>query len=123
MDAQYTGDADRGQIAELVVYERSRRRPAAQPVDAPRRCGYSYDMKLGRETVHLGPIEYRILRFLASRPYRACSRDRIADAVSTPQHRVAPGALEGHVARLRNALGFFRDYVQTVPYVGYRFRE
>ena len=79
-------------------------------------------MKLGRLTIRLRPIEYRILRFLAARPYRAYTRRRIARAVSTRQHPVPPEALDRHVARLRHALGFFHDYIQTVPYIGYRFR-
>ena len=79
-------------------------------------------MKLGRLTIRVRPIEYRILRFLAARPYRAYTRRRIARAVSTRQHPVPPEALDRHVARLRHALGFFHDYIQTVPYIGYRFR-
>ena len=27
-----------------------------------------------------------------------------------------------YIASLRDQLGFFRDYIQTVPYIGYRFR-
>ena len=49
------------------------------------------------------PIEFRILRFLAARPYRAYTRRRIAKAVSTRRHPVPPEALDSHVARLRHA--------------------
>jgi len=90
--------------------------------DCPVSSRYSYAMKLGRLTIRVRPIEYRILRFLAARPYRAYTRRRIARAVSTRQHPVPPEALDRHVARLRHALGFFHDYIQTVPYIGYRFR-
>ena len=84
---------------------------------------YSYQMKMGRVTIKLDPVEFRILRFLASHPYRAFSRKRIAKAVSTRRHPVSSATLDHHIARLRNALGFFRDYIQTVPYIGYRFKE
>jgi DNA-binding winged helix-turn-helix (wHTH) protein len=30
--------------------------------------------------------------------------------------------LDQHITALRDQLGFFRDYVQTVPYMGYRFK-
>jgi DNA-binding winged helix-turn-helix (wHTH) protein len=30
--------------------------------------------------------------------------------------------IDQHIASLRNQLGFFHDFVQTVPYVGYRFK-
>ena len=31
-------------------------------------------------------------------------------------------ALDEHIASLREKLGLFSDYVQSVPYVGYRFK-
>lgn len=108
-------------IAHVVGYRRVRGRDADEPLrSVPSR--YSYEMKLGRLTIRLRPIEFRILRFLAARPYRACTRQRIAKAVSTRQHPVAPEALDRHIARLRQSLGFFHDYIQKVPYIGYRFR-
>ena len=83
---------------------------------------FSYRMKLGRETIWLDPVEYRILRFLAARPYHAYTRRRIADAVSTDRHPVLEEAVDRHVATLRDKLGFFWNYIQTVPYIGYRFK-
>ncbi len=109
-------------FAELVGYVRhvdSRQRDEQQRDIGAR---YSYEMKLGRETIQLDAIAFRILRFLASQPYRAFTRERIAEAVSTARDPVAADVLDGHVARLRDSLGFFRDYIQTVPYIGYRFR-
>lgn len=81
-----------------------------------------YRMKLGRETIWLSTIEYRIIRFLAAHPYRAFTRHSIADAVSTYQDKVGKETLDRHVASLREKLGFFADYIQTVPYIGYRFK-
>ena len=82
----------------------------------------SYRTKLGRETIHLDTIAFRILTFLAATPYRAYTRRRIAEAVSSRRHPVAEETLDRHVRLLREQLGFFRDYVQTVPYIGYRFK-
>ena len=82
----------------------------------------SYRRKMGRETIRLDAIEFRILTFLAANPYRAFSRRRIADAVSTRRHPVAEESLDRHITSLRSQLGFFRDYIQTVPYIGYRFK-
>jgi DNA-binding response OmpR family regulator len=83
---------------------------------------FSYRMKLGRQTIRLEPVEFRILQFLAARPYQAFSRQRIAEAVSTPRQPVAADVLDQHISRLRHALGFFHDYIQSVPAIGYRFR-
>jgi len=84
---------------------------------------WSYQMKLGRGTIWLNAIEYRILNFLAAKPYRAFTRHRIAQAVSTDSHPVTAESLGRHIASLRDKLGFFADYIQAVPYIGYRFRE
>ena len=115
-----------GRLAELVGYEfrqRVREIEESQCASSSRdSSGFSYQMKLGRETIRLDAIEFRILRFLSSQPYRAFTRRRIAEAVSTRRHPVAPESLDRHIALLRDALGFFRDYIQTVPYIGYRFR-
>lgn len=82
----------------------------------------AFRVKMGREPIWLRTIEYRILTFLSARPYRAFSRRRIARAVSTARHPLDEEAVDHYVACLRDQLGFFRNYVQTVPYVGYRFK-
>lgn len=118
-----TPDNQQERIVELSDYERRVRTREAQEQHHQVALRFSYQMKLGRVTVKLDPVEFRILHFLASRPYRAFTRKRIAKAVSTQRHPVTAESLDRHIARLRDALGFFRDYIQTVPYIGYRFRE
>jgi two-component system phosphate regulon response regulator PhoB len=70
----------------------------------------------------LGEVEFRILVLLASKPYYPFSKQAIADAVTTERQPVSEETLDQHIAALRDQLGFFRDYVQTVPYMGYRFK-
>ncbi len=82
-----------------------------------------YRVALGLVPLELGDVEFRILVFLASRPYYPFSPQNISDAVTTPRLPVTPDTLDQHIAALREQLGFFRDYVQTVPYMGYRFKE
>ncbi len=108
--------------AEFVLRQRWVRRQHGEEQDQCRSSRYSYERKLGRETIRLDPIAFRLLSFLAARPYRAYSRRRLAEAVSTSRQRVAEETLDRHIMRLRNALGFFGDYIQTVPYIGYRFK-
>jgi DNA-binding response OmpR family regulator len=83
---------------------------------------WSYRAKIGRGILRLTTVEYRILKFLASRPYHVFTRRRIADAVSTAGHRVTVEAIGHHIASLRGQLGFYSDYIQAVPNVGYRFK-
>lgn len=84
---------------------------------------WSYAAKRGRGTIRLTVIEYRILQFLSARPNQACSPHRIAEAVSTRLHCVTVEALSRHIHSLRGQLGFYSDYIQAVPYIGYRFKE
>src|SRR5262245_58558091 len=80
-----------------------------------------YRFALGLEPFQLGEVEFRILTLLASQPYRPFSTQNIAAAVTTERLPVSEETVELHIASLREQLGFFRDYVQTVPYMGYRF--
>ena len=82
---------------------------------------WSYAAKRGRATLRLALVEYRILRFLAGRPNQALSHERIAAAVSTSRHRVTADTLGRYVHSLRGQLGFYSDFIQSVPYIGYRF--
>jgi DNA-binding response OmpR family regulator len=109
-------------VADLVS-ELERLDRVVEPVDEATETNLqSYRMKMGRETIWLNPIEFRILRFLAATPYKAYTRRQIADAVSTARFPIDADSLDQHITSLRERLGFFRDYVQTVPYIGYRFK-
>jgi len=77
---------------------------------------------MGLERVTLNIIEFRILTFLASRPYHAFRREEIVSAVTTEQFPVTDRNLHQHISGIRSKLGVFRDYVQRVPYIGYRFK-
>jgi DNA-binding response OmpR family regulator len=83
---------------------------------------WSYQAKMGRGTLRLPTVEYRILQFLASRPNQAFTRQRIAAAASTSRHLVTAETLGRYIHSLRAHLGFFSDYIQPVPYIGYRFK-
>jgi DNA-binding response OmpR family regulator len=81
-----------------------------------------YRVALGLEPILLGNLEFRILMLLASKPYLPFSAKSIAAAVTTERESIAEEAVDQYIAALREQLGFFRDYVQTVPYFGYRFK-
>ena len=84
---------------------------------------WSYEMRRGKKPFKLSGVEWRILKFLSSKPYRAFTPRHIAAAVTTDSHPVTEQTLRGHITTLRSKLGLFADYVQTVPYIGYRFKE
>jgi len=91
--------------------------PAAK-LDGPK----SFQVAFGTQPIQLGQIEFRILLLLASRPYHAFKRRAIADAVSSDWETVTEADIDQHIASLRDQLGVLHDYVQSVPYIGYRFK-
>lgn len=105
--------------AELRRQIELRRRRVAKQAHEPA----PFRFALGWETITLGAVEFRIMAHLASRPYHAFSRRSIAAAASTEQCAVAEDQVDRHIASLRDQLGCFHDYVQTVPHLGYRFKE
>ena len=82
----------------------------------------AYRVTLDKEPIQLGIVEFRILLFLASRPYHAFTRRCIAEAVDSQRDPVTAETIDRHVATLFDQLGEFHDYVQSVPYIGYRFK-
>ena len=80
-------------------------------------------IEISGHPIRLEFIEFQILTFLARSPYRAFSRKQIVDAVGTEQQPVTEDELPNYIMSLRDKLGLFSDYVQTVPYVGYRFKD
>lgn len=81
-----------------------------------------YRIALGKVPLQLGEVEFRILMLLASKPYRPFSPQYIAANVTTQRLPVSEATVDQYIATLREQLGFFRDYVQTVPHLGYRFK-
>jgi DNA-binding response OmpR family regulator len=77
----------------------------------------------GPEPIPLDYVEYRILQFLSSKPYHAFTPRRIVNAIATDEYPVTEATLPSYIASLRRKLGFFADYIQSVPHIGYRFKE
>ncbi len=84
---------------------------------------WSYEIRRGLKPFKLNPVEWRILKVLASKPYHAFSPQQIAAAATTARHPITEQSLPGHITSLRQKLGLYADYVQSVPHIGYRFRE
>ncbi len=98
-------------------------RPAESFEQATSAKPRSFRVKMGREPIWLRTIEYRILTFLSAHPYRAYTRRRIAKSVSTQRYPLSEQTVDHYIASLRDQLGFFGNYIQSVQYIGYRFKE
>lgn len=82
----------------------------------------TYRLAFDRQPIQLGCVEFHILLFLASRPYHAFTRQAISKAVRLEQVPLDEKQVDEYIATLRDQLGVLHDYVQSVPYIGYRFK-
>jgi two-component system phosphate regulon response regulator PhoB len=113
---------------ELVARLRAvirRSRPAAN-AEVLRFGDLSLDLSAHRvsragQSIHLGPTEFRLLRFFLERPGRVFSREQLLDAVWGREAEVELRTVDVHIRRLRKALneGGHKDLVRTVRAAGY----
>ena len=75
--------------------------------------------------IHLGPTEFRLLRFLLERPGRVYSREQLLDAVWGRDIYVEPRTVDVHIRRLRKAINSpgDSDLIRTVRSAGYALDE
>jgi two-component system, OmpR family, phosphate regulon response regulator PhoB len=83
--------------------------------------GAAHRVTRNGEGVHLGPTEFRLLRFLLERPGRVFSREQLLDAVWGRDAEVELRTVDVHIRRLRKALNASerRDLIRTVRSAGY----
>jgi len=81
-----------------------------------------YEVRLGDQLVQLTPTEFHILHFLARRPGWVFTRYQIVDAVRGEDAEVTERSVDVHVAAIRRKLGDYRDLIETLRGVGYRFK-
>jgi two-component system phosphate regulon response regulator PhoB len=115
-------------IAELLARIRALLR--RRRVDSGGRCLQSREIVMeltavrvtrnGR-TVHLGPTEYRLLRFLMQHPNRVFSREELIDQIWGAEAAVEPRTVDVHVRRLRASItrNGESDVIRTVRTAGY----
>jgi two-component system phosphate regulon response regulator PhoB len=106
-----------------AVIRRARPAPADQALrfrDLAMDLG-AHRVTRGGAAVHLGPTEFRLLRYLLERPGRVFSREQLLDAVWGREAEVELRTVDVHIRRLRKALndGGRPDLVRTVRAAGY----
>src|SRR5690606_38094774 len=81
----------------------------------------SHRVSRGGRQIHLGPTEYRLLRYLLEHPGRVFSREQLLDAVWGHDVYVEPRTVDVHIRRLRQALNGRneQDLIRTVRAAGY----
>jgi DNA-binding response OmpR family regulator len=82
----------------------------------------TYQARLGGSPLDLTYMEYELLRFFASHPARAWSREQLLSRVWGYDYFGGARTVDVHVRRLRAKLGETRaSWITTVRSVGYRF--
>ena len=118
--------------AELLARIRAvLRRRAPQTLDTALSVGVLQldptTMRVHAETteVHLGPTEFRLLRYLMSYPERVHSRSQLLDRVWGDHVFIEERTVDVHIKRLRDALGTSgcASMIETVRGAGYRLAK
>jgi two-component system phosphate regulon response regulator PhoB len=106
-----------------AVLRRSRPAPADEML---RHADISMDLAAHRvrrnaRELHLGPTEFRLLRFFLEHPGRVFSREQLLDRVWGRDIYVEPRTVDVHIRRLRKAINGpgERDLIRTVRAAGY----
>jgi two-component system phosphate regulon response regulator PhoB len=73
------------------------------------------------QDIHLGPTEFRLLRYMLESPGRVLSRDQLLDAVWGKDVYVEQRTVDVHIRRLRKAVNIegAPDIIRTVRSAGY----
>ncbi len=107
------------------------RRAAPETSDAPLEVSglkldpISHRVSGGEQALKLGPTEFRLLRFLMTRPERVMTRQALLDGVWGDHVFIEERTVDVHVRRLRQALepsGHDR-MIETVRGGGYRLKK
>lgn len=82
----------------------------------------AHSVRVGDQTVAVGPTEFRLLELLMRHPDRAFDRSQLLDRVWGRNVYIEERTVDVHVLRLRKALSPFgmANAVETVRGVGYR---
>jgi len=83
----------------------------------------SHRVMANNQTLNLGPIEYKLLKFFMENPERVYSREQVLNNVWGDNIYVEERTVDVHIRRLRKALepGDYDKLIQTVRGSGYRF--
>ena len=81
----------------------------------------SHRVRRGGEALHLGPTEFRLLRYFMERPNRVLSRQQILDGVWGMDTDIDERTVDVHIRRLRKAIVADNevDPIRTVRAAGY----
>ena len=83
----------------------------------------AYTVKIDQELINLTPKEFEILSYLIKNKNIAISREQLLSSLWGYDFFGVDRTIDTHIKMLRNNLGEYRDLIETVRGVGYRFSD
>jgi DNA-binding response OmpR family regulator len=82
-----------------------------------------HQVTIKNQLLNLTSTEFKLLKFLASRPGKVFTREQLLNQVWAEDSFIVDRAVDVHIRRLRQKLLTASDYIITIRGVGYRFKE
>lgn len=82
----------------------------------------NYTARIGSKELSLTKREFETLAFLAQNRGRVISRDRLLAVVWGDDVQVIDRTIDVHISKIREKLGAYGEYIETVKGVGYRMK-
>jgi two-component system, OmpR family, alkaline phosphatase synthesis response regulator PhoP len=83
----------------------------------------NYSVRIGRQEIALTRREFQTLVHLATNRGRVLSREGLLKVVWGEDLRVVDRTVDVHISKIREKLGPYGDYIETVKGVGYRMKS
>lgn len=81
----------------------------------------AYKVYLNNAELDLTIGEFKLLELLAKYPGKVFSRNQIIEKINGPQYFATERSIDVQIVGLRKKLGIYKDAIETVRSVGYRF--
>ena len=82
----------------------------------------TYIAQLNGEELHLPRKEFELLAFFMSQPNIIFNRDELLGRIWEKDVFVVDRTIDVHINRIRSKLGPYKNWIETVKGIGYRFR-
>ena len=82
----------------------------------------NYVVKVDGDELHLPRKEFELLAFFMNEPDIVFKRDALLASIWEDDVYVVDRTIDVHINRIRSKLGPYRDWIETIKGVGYRFK-
>ncbi|MBS1514975.1 MAG: response regulator transcription factor [Bacteroidetes bacterium] len=83
----------------------------------------THSVKINKKEVFFPKKEFQLLHFLIANRGRVYSRETLLNQIWGENIYVVDRTVDVHVAKVREKLGEYNEYIETIKGLGYRFKE